>query len=153
MTTGKHDVPLKDDIRQLGRLLGETLREQGGDELFWTVESIRQLAKEARAGRPGRSNPAGRVLNNHALPRINCETLRGRQEQVRERFLTHDLAARHASVERFRGQPKLPQVSFELDPVGAGRDRDFQPAPPAFPDEFANTRVGPEPAADDFKVD
>lgn len=53
MTTGKHDVPLKDDIRQLGRLLGETLREQGGDELFWTVESIRQLAKEARAGRPG----------------------------------------------------------------------------------------------------
>jgi phosphoenolpyruvate carboxylase len=46
-------APLREDIRQLGQLLGETLREQGGEELFWTVESIRSLAKEARSGRAG----------------------------------------------------------------------------------------------------
>lgn len=52
MTVGHNDAPLRDDIRQLGRLLGEVLREQGGEELFWAVESVRMLAKDARAGRP-----------------------------------------------------------------------------------------------------
>lgn len=47
------ETPLRDDIRQLGRLLGETLREQGGEDLYWTVESIRVLAKDARAGKEG----------------------------------------------------------------------------------------------------
>ena len=50
MTAGSNDAPLRNNIRQLGRLLGEVLREQGGDELFWTVESIRTLSKDARAG-------------------------------------------------------------------------------------------------------
>ena len=40
------------DIRLLGGALGDVLREQGGDELYETVESIRALAKEARQ-RPG----------------------------------------------------------------------------------------------------
>ncbi|HEX5515493.1 MAG TPA: phosphoenolpyruvate carboxylase, partial [Gammaproteobacteria bacterium] len=53
MTARHNDAALRDDIRQLGRLLGEVLREQGGEELFWTVESIRVLAKDARAGRAG----------------------------------------------------------------------------------------------------
>lgn len=38
------DAPLRDDIRFLGRLLGDTLRQQEGDEAFDTVEHIRQLA-------------------------------------------------------------------------------------------------------------
>jgi phosphoenolpyruvate carboxylase len=38
------DLPLKDDIRLLGRILGDTLREQEGDETFQLIERIRQIA-------------------------------------------------------------------------------------------------------------
>ena len=38
------DLPLKEDIRMLGRLLGDTLREQEGDETFELIERIRQTA-------------------------------------------------------------------------------------------------------------
>ncbi|MBA1148507.1 phosphoenolpyruvate carboxylase [Ectothiorhodospiraceae bacterium WFHF3C12] len=44
------DAPLREDIRLLGGLLGETLKEQGGDHVYETVETIRTLAKEARSG-------------------------------------------------------------------------------------------------------
>ncbi len=36
------DLPLKEDIRLLGRLLGDTVREQEGAETFQVVEQIRQ---------------------------------------------------------------------------------------------------------------
>ena len=38
------DHPLREDIRLLGRILGETLRAQEGDDAFDTVERIRQLS-------------------------------------------------------------------------------------------------------------
>ncbi|HWU84645.1 MAG TPA: phosphoenolpyruvate carboxylase [Rhodocyclaceae bacterium] len=38
------DQPLREDIRLLGRLLGETVREREGDAIFETVEQIRQLS-------------------------------------------------------------------------------------------------------------
>src|SRR5690242_18234903 len=38
------DDPLREDIRLLGRLLGDTLREQEGEPTFDLVESIRQTA-------------------------------------------------------------------------------------------------------------
>jgi phosphoenolpyruvate carboxylase len=46
------EVPLRRDVRSLGMLLGEVLREQAGDELFEKVESLRQSAirrREAQA--------------------------------------------------------------------------------------------------------
>src|SRR4051812_1805619 len=42
--------PLRDDVRLLGEVLGETLRAQEGAVLFETVERVRALAKNARAG-------------------------------------------------------------------------------------------------------
>jgi phosphoenolpyruvate carboxylase len=36
------DQPLRDDIRLLGRILGDTVREQNGEQVFETVEYIRQ---------------------------------------------------------------------------------------------------------------
>ena len=42
------DAPLKEDIRLLGRLLGDVLRDQEGDDVFDIVETIRQTAVRFR---------------------------------------------------------------------------------------------------------
>ncbi len=42
------EAPLRRDVRSLGRLLGEVLKEQAGEALFAAVEDIRQLAIEYR---------------------------------------------------------------------------------------------------------
>src|SRR5260370_8748486 len=36
------DLPLREDIRLLGRILGDTIREQSGEAVYDTVENIRQ---------------------------------------------------------------------------------------------------------------
>ncbi len=42
------EAPLRRDVRSLGMLLGEVLREQVGDDLFEQVETLRRLASERR---------------------------------------------------------------------------------------------------------
>ncbi|MGB8856339.1 MAG: phosphoenolpyruvate carboxylase, partial [Burkholderiales bacterium] len=42
------DQPLRDDIRLLGKLLGDTLRDQEGDETYALIETIRQTAVRYR---------------------------------------------------------------------------------------------------------
>ncbi|MDQ2834207.1 MAG: phosphoenolpyruvate carboxylase [Acidobacteriota bacterium] len=47
------EAPLRRDVRSLGMLLGEVLREQGGDRLYDAVEALRQTAIARReAGMP-----------------------------------------------------------------------------------------------------
>ncbi len=38
------EAPLRRDVRSLGRLLGDVIREQVGDALFDAVEELRQTA-------------------------------------------------------------------------------------------------------------
>jgi phosphoenolpyruvate carboxylase len=47
---GDPDASLRADVSYLGRLLGQVLVEQGGEELFATEERARDLAKRLRAG-------------------------------------------------------------------------------------------------------
>ena len=42
--TADKDQPLRYDVRLLGRILGETVRAQEGDQVFERVERIRQTA-------------------------------------------------------------------------------------------------------------
>ena len=42
------DLPLMEDIRLLGRLLGDVIREQAGRAAFDLVERIRQLSVSFR---------------------------------------------------------------------------------------------------------
>ncbi|NDU80188.1 MAG: phosphoenolpyruvate carboxylase, partial [Ferrovum sp.] len=44
------DLPLKEDIRFLGRILGDTLRSQEGDAIFELIERVRQTAIRYRRG-------------------------------------------------------------------------------------------------------
>jgi phosphoenolpyruvate carboxylase len=57
---------LRDDVRLLGELLGETLRAREGQALFDAVERVRALAKAGRAGDRGRFDELSGVLS--ALP-------------------------------------------------------------------------------------
>lgn len=62
------DLPLRDDIRLLGRLLGDTLREQEGDQTFQLVETVRQTAvRFAREGKQEDRVAIARLLDD--LPR------------------------------------------------------------------------------------
>ena len=42
------DVPLREDVRLLGRILGDTIREQDGEETFQLVENVRRSAVRFR---------------------------------------------------------------------------------------------------------
>ena len=44
----ERDLALREDIRLLGRILGETVRQQQGDAVFATVERIRQISIQFR---------------------------------------------------------------------------------------------------------
>jgi phosphoenolpyruvate carboxylase len=57
------DAPLRDDVRTLGTLVGDVIREQGGDTLFQLVERARLAAIRWRQGDP----TADRAL--HAIVR------------------------------------------------------------------------------------
>jgi len=44
--------PLSNDIRLLGNLLGNVIREQHGEAAFGLVEKVRAVAKARRSGDP-----------------------------------------------------------------------------------------------------
>jgi phosphoenolpyruvate carboxylase len=46
------EIPLRRDVRSLGQLLGQTLKEQGGEELYNYVELLRSLTGEHRDSKP-----------------------------------------------------------------------------------------------------
>lgn len=59
------DLPLRDDIRLLGRVLGDTVREQQGDEVFEIVENVRQTGvRFAREGKDEDRVELGALLND-----------------------------------------------------------------------------------------
>jgi phosphoenolpyruvate carboxylase len=60
------DAPLKEDIRLLGRLLGNVLREQEGEAVFEVVETIRQTAVRFRR----ESDPQAGVDLNRLLKKL-----------------------------------------------------------------------------------
>ena len=58
------DSPLREDIRLLGRMLGDTLREQEGDATFSLVEGIRQNAIRFRREQdPNARQELDKILN------------------------------------------------------------------------------------------
>ena len=66
------DLPLREDIRLLGRLLGDTLREQEGDAAFDLVENVRRLSVLFRK----KEDMVDRVQLEHLLDHLSpAETL------------------------------------------------------------------------------
>lgn len=50
VSSSESHAPLRNDIRTLGDLLGETIREQNGEPIFALIEEIRKFSKAASAG-------------------------------------------------------------------------------------------------------
>jgi phosphoenolpyruvate carboxylase len=68
------EAPLRRDVRSLGMLLGEVLREQAGDALFEAVEALRRTAiarREAEAPQSGAANATSATAHlQQALDRV-----------------------------------------------------------------------------------
>jgi phosphoenolpyruvate carboxylase len=68
----RKEAPLRRDVRSLGILLGEVLREQAGEELFAQVEALRQSTIRRRdAEKNGRDQEAA-ALAASALERVHA---------------------------------------------------------------------------------
>src|ERR1700760_2413004 len=53
------EAPLRRDVRSLGMLLGQVLREQAGEPLFAEVEELRQIAIRRREAQSGNETGKG----------------------------------------------------------------------------------------------
>jgi phosphoenolpyruvate carboxylase len=59
------DEPLRQDIRLLGKILGDTVREQEGEAVFDIIERVRQTAvRFAREGDPATRNELAAILDD-----------------------------------------------------------------------------------------
>jgi phosphoenolpyruvate carboxylase len=69
------EAPLRRDVRSLGMLLGDVLREQAGDPLYEAVEALRRTAiarREAEAPQNGTPNQANATVHlQQALARVH----------------------------------------------------------------------------------
>ena len=61
-----HDAPLREDVRELGALVGEMLAEQGGAAFFERVEALRTAAIHRREAGAGTASLAGMLADTGA---------------------------------------------------------------------------------------
>ena len=134
------DEPLRHDIRHLGRLLGDTVREQEGDAVFDLVERVRQTAvRFARDGDPATRAELAALLD--PLPRdttqavvrafsyfLQLANIAEDEHHIRRRR-AHDLAS---------APPREGSLCHALDQLAA-----HQVAPEAIADFFAHALVAP----------
>ena len=98
-------APLRDDVRLLGELLGETLRQREGQGLFETVERVRALAKVGRAGTAHDLEALAGVLRD--LPVESAQPV----ARAFSHFLTlANIAEQHHRVRRRRDYLRNPQA-------------------------------------------
>ena len=72
------DAPLRDDIRLLGSILGDVIREQAGPRVFEPVEGTRRRAVDARRARTRTADLADhldRLSDDDALSVIRTSSL------------------------------------------------------------------------------
>ena len=117
----KEDQALRDDVRLLGALLGETIRQQHGLPLYQLVEEIRQLAKDARQGdevdisklmaRLDRLDTSEMVILARAFALfLNLANIAEQHHQVRQR---RSLAASPADGDTKKSPPTFLEAGFD----------------------------------------
>ncbi|PWG63116.1 phosphoenolpyruvate carboxylase [Sediminicurvatus halobius] len=104
MSDHRTDAPLREDIRQLGGLLGSTLHEQDGEAVYRVVEDIRTLAKDARAGVDG----AAEALE-HRLGELPDEMIMPVVRAFSQFLNLANIAEQHHRVRRSRAWLRDPE--------------------------------------------
>ncbi|MBN1206577.1 MAG: phosphoenolpyruvate carboxylase [Myxococcaceae bacterium] len=95
------DHPLRRDVRLLGRLLGEVIIEQQGQELFELEEQVRHLAIQRRRGpKPGRRATAAELAA--LLQKLPLEQAEPVLRAFAMYFQLVNLAEQHHRIRRFR---------------------------------------------------
>ena len=59
--TVDHDAPLRADIRAMGTILGQIVKEHHGDEIFAKIEDLRALSKQWRMAGAGRGDATAKT--------------------------------------------------------------------------------------------
>lgn len=110
-------APLRDDVRLLGGLLGDTLKQQVGQALYERVEEIRVLAKGARDGDATARASLNRVLSSledhELLPVARAFTQFLNLANIAEQY--HRVRRRRAH-QRMTAEPPQPGSLWELFP-------------------------------------
>ena len=75
MPTNDKDLPLREDTRLLGRLLGDTVREQEGEDIFAAVERIRQTSVALNQNPAREVDPAARAELEAVLDELPRDTM------------------------------------------------------------------------------
>jgi phosphoenolpyruvate carboxylase len=127
------DLPLRNDIRRLGDLLGETLKRLGGKKLFDIEEQVRALCKQLRANH----SPATERQLKKLLHGLDLEEVIGLIRSFSVYFQLVNIAEQHHRIRRKRfydlHTPDKPQrgsiadtfrqLKFENKQVSAGEWR------------------------------
>ena len=134
------DEPLRNDIRLLGRILGDTVREQEGESVFDIVERVRQTAvRFARDGDPAARDELATLLDplpgdtTQAVVRafsyfLQLANIAEDEHHIRRRR-AHDLAG---------SPPREGSLIFALDSLSSAAV-----SPEAIADFFAHAVVAP----------
>jgi phosphoenolpyruvate carboxylase len=133
MLDSNKDEPLRNDIRLIGRLLGDTVREQEGDAVFELIERVRQTAVSfARNGDPAARAELAALLD--PLPRDTTQ----------------------AVVRAFSYFLQLANIAEDEHHIRRRRAHDLVGSPPREGslihalDQLAASKVSPEAVADFF---
>ena len=115
------DQPLRDDIRLLGSLLGETVKARHGERMFALVEEIRLLAKDARQAEKEPAELAERlarldteeilILARAFALFLNLANIAEQHHQIRRR---RQIAAEHASQHETDGDGSVSFLEAEF---------------------------------------
>jgi phosphoenolpyruvate carboxylase len=104
------DQALRDDVRLLGRLLGDTLVRQEGEGLYQRVERVRACAKRARAG--ARSGSADVFMElNEELASMPMEAALPVARAFAQFLHLANIAEQHDRIRRLRRQQRDPEAS------------------------------------------
>ncbi len=143
-TRDEKDEPLREDIRLLGRLLGDAVREQEGDEVFQVVEQTRRAAiRFAREGK-AEDRAALHELLDALPPDTMLSVVRAFAYFLQLANIAEDThrARRRRAHERLGSPAREGTLAFAIDAVrrDIGDDREAQARLAAF---FAEAFVSP----------
>src|ERR1700691_287221 len=99
--------PMRQDVRLLGDILGEVIRDSAGPELLADVERLRHAVIQARRGAPGASGASGASAGDEIAALVASWSL-DRADQVARAFAVYfhlaNLAEEHQRIRMLRAR-------------------------------------------------